>query len=122
LNEINKAEKLTDKNADPVNTIKTVPSEKPGLLYSAFITSDLKLAAVNNSDETETSQADKADKLTGTFTVLNFNSQLTNAEMMVVVLKPDGKVLKNSGWDSGTFNTPEGNKVYSYKFSFIYSR
>ena len=53
---------------------------------------------------------------------MNFNSQLTNAEMMVVLLKPDGRVLKTSGWDSGTFNRPEGKKIYSYKFSFNYTR
>jgi hypothetical protein len=42
--------------------------------------------------------------------------------MMVVIIKPDGKVLKGSGWDAGTFNTPEGKKIYSYKFSFAYTR
>ncbi len=82
----------------------------------------MRLSAVTNIDENETALAEKADKLTGTFTVMNFNSQLTNAEMMVVVTKPDGKVLKGSGWDSGTFSTPEGKKIYSYKFNFSYTR
>jgi len=118
LNDISKP----DKNTKPGTITKTVNPEKPNPVYSAFIASDMKLSAVNNTDETETPLAEKADKLTGTFTVMNFNSQLTNAEMMVVVIKPDGKVLKNSGWDAGTFNTPEGKKIYSYKFSFAYSR
>ena len=91
---------------------------------SAFTAFDMRLAAINNADdkETETTSAEKTDKFTGAFTVTNFNSQLTNAEMMVVVLKPDGKVLKGSGWDSGTFTTPDGKKDYSYKFNFTYTR
>jgi regulator of replication initiation timing len=118
LNDISKP----DKNTKPGTITKTSNPEKPNPVYSAFIASDMKLSAVNNNDETETPLAEKADKLTGIFTVMNFNSQLTNAEMMVVVIKPDGKVLKNSGWDVGTFNTPEGKKIYSYKFSFAYTR
>lgn len=111
-----------EKNAKPGAVIQSNSPEKPATPYSAFIASDIKLSAVNNEDETETPLAEKADKLTGTFTVMNFNSQLTNAEMMVVVIKPDGKVLKGSGWDAGTFNTPEGKKIYSYKFNFAYTR
>lgn len=106
----------------PGTILKTSAPEKPPSINSAFIASDMKLWAMNNTDETETPLADKADKLAGTFSVMNFNSQLTNAEMMVVVIKPDGKVLKGSGWDAGTFNTPEGKKIYSHKFSFAYTR
>ena len=122
LSEISKTEKNTDNNAKPEPILKTINPEKPNPVYSAFITSDLRLSAINYTDDNETVLAEKADKLSGTFTVMNFNSQLTNAEMMVVVIKPDGKVLKSSGWDAGTFNTPEGKKIYSYKFSFPYSR
>ena len=122
LTEISKAEKNTDKNANPGIVVRTANPEKPNPVYSAFTTSDLRLAAISNTDDNETILAENADKLSGAFTIINFNSQLTNAEMMVVVLKPDGKVLKNSGWDSGTFNTPEGKKIYSYKFNFSYSR
>ena len=122
LAEINKAGKVTEKNTIPGTNVKNVNPERPSLAYSAFTASDLRLSAVTNTDENETALAEKADKLTGTFTVMNFNSQLTNAEMMVVVTRPDGKVLKGSGWDSGTFNTPEGKKIYSYKFNFSYSR
>ncbi|MFZ1305468.1 MAG: hypothetical protein WAR80_06465, partial [Ferruginibacter sp.] len=122
LAEINKAGKVTEKNTTPGTTLKNVNPERPNLAYSAFTASDMRLSAVSNTDENETALAEKADKLTGTFTVMNFNSQLTNAEMMVVVTRPDGKVLKGSGWDSGTFTTPEGKKIYSYKFNFSYSR
>ncbi len=125
LNEISKTEKSPGKNSQPIaNTIKNSIPEKANLVYSAFTTQDLRLFAVSNTNdqETEATLAEKADKISGAFTVMNFNSQLTNAEMMVVVIKPDGKVLKGSGWDSGTFNTADGRKIYSYKFNFTYTR
>ena len=109
LNDVLTEMKKAEKNAIPGTVIKNTTTEKPNAVYSSFT-------------ENETALAEKADKLTGTFTVMNFNSQLTNAEMMVVVTKPDGKVLKGSGWDSGTFTTPDGKKVYSYKFNFTYTR
>ncbi len=126
LEEISKAEMPADKNAKPVGSsiIKTANPDRSNPVFSAFTATDLRLSAVTNAadNEAETFLAEKTDKLTGAFTVLNFNSQLTNAEMIVVVIKPDGKVLKGSGWDAGTFNTPEGKKIYSYKFNFVYSR
>jgi len=118
LNQISKHEKQADNNARPASPERGVPA------YSLFTASALRLSAVSNTDEkeTETNVAEKTDKLNGSFTVVNFNSQLTNAEMMVVVVKPDGRVLKGSSWDSGTFTTAEGKKIYSYKFNFTYSR
>lgn len=124
LSQINNSGKVADKNVKNESRDKSNNTENPIPVYSAFTVSDLRLAAIINTGEkeTETTAAEKTDKFNGSFTVMNFNSQLTSAEMMVVVLKPDGFVLKGSGWDSGTFNTPEGKKVYSYKFNFNYSR
>jgi regulator of replication initiation timing len=122
LNEMSNAEKASDKQVNMVTSVKNGNTDEENPVLSAFIASDLRLAAVINADESENTVVDKADKINGAFTVMNLNSQLTSAEMMVVVIKPDGKVLKGSGWDSGTFNTPEGKKIYSYKFSFAYSR
>jgi len=98
--------------------------EKGNPVFAVFNASDLKLSAiqVNNDAETETTLADQANKLVGTFTVTNNISQLSNVEMMVVVLQPDGRVLKNSEWDSGSFNTPDGKKIYSYKVNFNYTK
>ena len=116
----NNAEKNTGK---PSLQNKNI-SEKPNAVYSVFTASDLKFSAMSLADENEqeTTNADKTDKLTGSFTVLNFNSQLTNAEVMVVVLQPNGRVLKTSAWDAGSFSTPDGKKIYSYKFSFNYTK
>ena len=37
---------------------------------------------------------------------------------MVVVLQPDGKVIRNSAWESGVFETRDGKKIYSRKLLF----
>ncbi|MBK9530304.1 MAG: hypothetical protein IPO42_00640 [Chitinophagaceae bacterium] len=123
LTQLGNTEKANGKNAKNGIAVKSSTAEKSSPVYSVFTASDLRLAAIMNAGEkeTETNVAEKTDQLEGSFTVVNFNSQFTNAEMMVVVLGPDGRVLKNSSWDSGTFITPEGKKVYSSKFNFSYT-
>ena len=124
VNDMVLTDKPPGKNSPSAGMLKNNEPEKLSPAYSTFTASDMRLFAVANADdkETETNAAEKAEKLTGAFTVTNFNSALTNAEMMVVVIKPDGKVLKGSGWDSGTFTTADGKKIYSYKFNFTYSK
>ena len=46
----------------------------------------------------------------------------SNAEIMVVLVQPDGKVVKSSAWESGSFETPEGRRIYSCKVRFEYSK
>jgi regulator of replication initiation timing len=124
LSEINQKEPAPEKNYRPGSAEKSSNPDQANPVFSAFTASDMRLNAVarTGDGEAETVFAGKAEKLNGAFTVTNFNSQLTNAEMMVVVIKPDGMVLKGSGWESGTFSTPNGRKVYSYKFNFAYTR
>jgi hypothetical protein len=86
---------------------------------TTFTASELKLSA-NNENNTEVSDADAAEKFVGSFAVKN-NTNLSNAELMVVVLQPDGRILKNA-WESGTFDTNEGKKVYSRKIKFDYTK
>jgi hypothetical protein len=71
----------------------------------------------NNNREQETNDAEVAEKMIGTFSLKNISEKAT-PEVMVVVLQPDGRVVKNSVWESGTFETKEGKKVYSRKISF----
>lgn len=68
----------------------------------------------NNNREQETDDAEVAEKMVGTFSLKNISDKVS-PEVMVVVLQPDGRVLKNSVWESGTFETKEGKKVYSRK-------
>ncbi len=90
-----------------------------------FIASDMHLAAlaVNDDDiEKETSEADETEKITGSFIVKGRNNSSSTIDVMVVVLQPNGKVLQNSVWESGTFDTPEGKKTYSHKVHFEYQK
>ena len=118
--------KLNSSNADTKIKPATKPNspKKESTVFPVFTASEMAFRSltVNGDNESETSMAENTDKFTGSFAVKNFNSQLTNAEIFVVILQPDGRVLKTSGWDSGTFDTPEGRKIYSYKSSFKYSR
>lgn len=60
--------------------------------------------------------ADKV-RLRGSLEVTN-NDNNPSVEMFVVILQPDGKLLKQSGWDSGSFETRDGTKIYSCKLRF----
>ncbi|MEO6541418.1 MAG: hypothetical protein ABIN74_10520 [Ferruginibacter sp.] len=124
LTQLNNSDNKTANNTKQPVAINKPAAERSNPPYQVFTASELKFSAlsVNNDEETETSTAESTDKLSGSFTVMNFNSQLSNAEMVVVVLQPNGRVFKTSGWESGTFNTPEGKKVYSYKLNFNYSK
>ncbi len=129
---LKKPEKPQDTNSKKpdFNTKQIVPqnnsqSERNNPTFAVFIANDLKLTAMTaNQDEREieTSAADQTEKLVGSFNVVNNISQLSNVEIVVVIIQPDGKHLKTSGWESGTFNTPEGKKIYSYKLNFMYAK
>lgn len=89
---------------------------------SGFIISDMQLSAIQSDGDKETSLAKDASKMVGSFNIINQVNQLNNNEIMVVLTQPDGKVLKNSPWESGSFETREGKKIYSCKIRFDYNR
>lgn len=94
------------------------PAEK-NLSTGGTMVGALHLFAVtdNKSTEEETTSSDEAEKIVGSFLVKNAAAK-AGGEVIVVVLQPDGKVIKNSVWESGTFETKEGKKVYSRKIYF----
>ena len=112
---------------NPSATIKRVGFDEktPGSATAVSVTtngpdlsaSDLRLSAImlNNEKEEETAQAGQAEKLVGSFMLKNNTGKPFNSEMQVVVIQPDGQVLKGSSWESGVFTTSEGKKIYSYK-------
>lgn len=89
-----------------------------------FLLNDLRLSAIQieNEREQETSKADQTERLSGSFKIKNRNIQTSNAEIILVVVQPDGKVAQNSTWDAGTFETAEGKKIYSGKLSVEYNK
>jgi chromosome segregation ATPase len=82
-------------------------------LASVFVASEIKLSPVTikNDKEQETNQAKKVSKLIASFTVQNNVNEYTNADVYIVIIQPNGKVLK-------TYN---GNKIpYTRKLRFEY--
>ena len=106
--------------ANAVNSTAITEKQKPGKLMvtnnSAASAAALHLFAVagNNKNGQETNTAEDAEKIVGTFTVKNLPAK-GNGELLIVVLQPDGKVVKNSVWESGTFESTGGKKIYSRK-------
>jgi hypothetical protein len=75
---------------------------------------NLSLAALANNDQQETTEAVQTEKLVGSFTIKSNMS--SKCDIVVVVMQPDGQVLQKSAWESGSFETAEGNKkIYSCK-------
>jgi hypothetical protein len=102
---------------------RTVNTKAPSAA-PVFAASDLRLQAVYASDEgeQETTVADDAEKLNGSFVVKGSAIQQGFAVVHVVVIQPNGQVLKNSAWESGAFETAEGRKIYSYQLRFDYAK
>ena len=115
LNQLIAAYKIPGSPAVP-ETVKAVP-EKSTTTGSAVVTGMHLIAVADNNSKKETGDADEAGKIVGSFYLKNLPAKAAG-EVMIVVLQPDGKVIKNSVWESGTFVTGEGNKIYSRKISF----
>lgn len=105
----------------PLNTgagndkaIENIKSTSP-----VFSASELKLTAANNDDD-EVANADETEKFVGSLVVRNSLVQ-GMGEVMLVLTQPDGKVLR-SAWESGSFDTDGGKKVYSRKIKFDYNK
>ena len=120
---INKKGEADQSIKQPV-TANKIPTDKI-MEAPAFFASDLRLSALrinDNNKEEETSEADETEKLAGSFIVKGRINQNSNADIIVVVVQPNGQVLQNSIWEAGTFDTPEGKKNYSDKLHFEYSK
>jgi len=92
---------------------------------SIFVASEIRLTPVMVKDEKEqeTNQAKKTSKFVISFNVQNNISESSDAEVVIVVTKPDGQVLQNSVWDAGSFETRnEGRKNYTLKMKFDYQK
>lgn len=109
-----------------VNETRTAPVRNTTISSNpvsvAFTASDIKLSAIKLADEQEqeTNDAEAAEKFVASFVVRNNYSEYNNTEVDVVVTQPDGQVLQPSAWETGTFNTAEGKKIYSRKMRFDY--
>lgn len=124
ISQLSGANKSTTTNIKPV-VMESSPAPVKGVGgENTFIAYDLRLSALSISDEREmeTQQAFQTDKFVGSFIVKNNNALNNVAEMIIVIVQPDGRVMQKSAWESGTFETHEGKKIYSCKMRFDYTK
>lgn len=90
-----------------------------------FVTTEMKLAAMNirSTKEEETFQVKKADKFVVSFVLQNNTADQPNSEVAIVIKQPDGQILQNSKWESGTFTTANREKKnYTRLVKFDYAQ
>jgi len=120
-------QKLSATLPTPVVTVKQSKSE-PKIKSekdngsALFVVSAIQLKAIMQLDdrEQETYQALQTDQLKGSFECKNATASLEGEEIFIIIMQPDGKVIKQSPWASGLFETGEGRKIYSSRLRFDY--
>jgi len=118
LKRVNKNEAVNE--TESKNIKEVVAANKTQVSVSSLKAENILVSAAASSDflEKETNKASETDKLVGSFTLKNNNSQNIVSEVIVVVLQPDGKVLQTSNWENGIFYTSAGKQIYSKKLRF----
>ncbi|MDB5278135.1 MAG: hypothetical protein JWR61_3090 [Ferruginibacter sp.] len=106
------------------NNAAQSPSAPPAKLPAAekkspaptLLLTGIRVMAFSAKDdkEQETLKASETEKINGSFTVKS-NAANDNADIYVCIMQPNGKVVQNSDWEVGAFDTPEGRKIYSHK-------
>ena len=119
LQQLSKNINITDKvsgKSDADNKISNLP------VPTGFIVTEIALQAIMQLDDKEqvTYLALQTDAMKGSVELKNNSLSLPGTEIYIIVLQPDGKVMKHSAWETGMFQTSEGRKVYSYKMRFDY--
>lgn len=72
---------------------------------------------MKNDNERVTNIASQTVKLLGSFQI-NVKPQNPSTSIYVEIIQPNGKTLLNSSWQSGTFETTSGRKIYSALLHF----
>lgn len=90
-------------------------------ITNPFTSSELNLTAVKDEETDGDDMFNTQKKIVGSFAVKN-SINFENSEIIVVVTQPNGQVLQKSSWESGSFQSPDGKKIYSLKMSFGYTR
>ncbi|MFS8082689.1 MAG: hypothetical protein ACMG51_04490 [Ginsengibacter sp.] len=103
-----KGEKIT--KSQPTN--RTVPVSPIEVDNTNIDVSNISLKALTPGGTlSSTLSASNAEGLKGSFYVKNTGHK--TGVFNIVLLLPDGKVLRQSGWETGVFNTVSGKKVYT---------
>ncbi len=110
LSKINTTPTVTTGNNAVQTYLENNPAKKINAPQGTIAAANLNLSSASN-----TSGDSNAEKLVGSFTVKNNSGVSAWCDIMVVVTQPDGQVVQKSAWESGSFETKNGKKIYSCK-------
>lgn len=107
---------LPHTDAAPASKLPAVNNTTKTLPVATFVLTGIRVKAVFVKDDKdqETLQAIETQKINGSFKVKS-NTATEEEDLFISIIQPNGKVLQNSDWEVGTFETPEGRKIYSQK-------
>ena len=117
LNQLSKESQSVGQNLKQVSGENRSLTNKVNSIV-AVSTANINLSAVTDNDQNITNEAKQTEKLVGSFVIKNNGSAIAKYDIIVVVLQPDGQVLQKSAWESGSFETPNGRKIYSCKIRY----
>jgi regulator of replication initiation timing len=105
-------------HTDNGTVASSIENEVSRILFS---TAEMSLAAVKDDEAGEQDMFSNQRKIIGSFALTN-TVDMHNAEVMIVIIQPNGQVLQKSAWESGAFQTTDGKKIYSLKLLVDYTR
>lgn len=109
--------KVTNENKQLAQTVEQA---------ATFIASNISIQAVQSKSgnrEVPTGVSRRAEKFVVSFAVQNNVNSYPNAEVVIVITEPSGKIMSGDIWDSGSFETrQEGRKRFTRKMRFEYIR
>ncbi len=117
-------EQLSKNNDNTTNIPASTPEQVGSIVNPAkttaaagsIVAANINLSALTDADnETVTNDANAAGKLVGSFTVKNNSASNSWCDLVVVVTNPGGQVIQKSAWESGTFETATGKRIYTVK-------
>lgn len=106
------------------NSVTTMPVSTGKKVASSLSVESMNLLAftITDNKELETQQAFLTDKFVGELKINRNSFPDKTGELYIVILQPDGKLMQKSTWESGTFYSSEGKKVYSCRLRFDITR
>lgn len=109
--------------SDPVRPAIAKPQPSKPASGKASVVQDIRLIGQKEEDGRYVSTENSAEmeRITGRFIYTPSQPSDTRGEIYVVVLQPNGSVLKSTSWDTGLFLTDEGKKLYSGKIRYDFS-
>jgi hypothetical protein len=105
--------KTTDIKITETPTKKMVVEKISSETNYNLVATDIQIVGGKNNNAKEA--VEDPEVITGGFNIKNNSSNITNEELYIVVLQPNGKILQNSSWETGSFETTTGRKLYSKK-------